>query len=114
MNDFLKTSPTKNKIIRQITSAFISLVNVDLDTFTINKEYSFRNQTKENILERKQQLSKDTLYSKGGYKKTQRRKTRSKKYNKTIKKIKIINRKRNKTRIKRKNTIPNNRHDLIK
>ena len=63
MNDFLKTSPTKNKIIRQITSAFISLVNVDLDTFTINKEYSFRNQTKENILERKQQLSKDQIVS---------------------------------------------------
>jgi hypothetical protein len=114
MNDFLKTSPTKNKIIRLIVSAFISLVSVDLDTFTINKKYTLSNKNQKNIREKQQQLLKDIspmsddlrLYSKGGRKKTIRRcktiiKKRTNKNNKTIK---IINSKRKKTKIKRKYT----------
>lgn len=115
MNDFLKTSPTKNKIIRLIVSAFISLVSVDLDTFTINKKYTLLNETQEDIREKQQQLLKNIspmsadlrLYSKGGRKKTRRRcktiiKKRTNKNNKTIK---ILNSKRTKTKIKRIYTI---------
>jgi hypothetical protein len=94
MNNFLTSSHSANDIIRQIVATFVSLVSVDLTRFTVNG-ISLSAVTKDKI-----------LASKGGRMNPPKPMRKKKKF-KTVKKrnkktIKIINRKRNKTKIKRK------------
>jgi hypothetical protein len=116
MNNFLKSSHSANDIMRQIIETFTSLVTVDLTTVN---GIPLMQDTREMF---EQSIFPDGVFPTEGGRINPPKPTRKKKNVKTVKKrnkknkktIKIINSKHSKTRIKRKNTIPNiiNRHDL--
>ena len=101
MNNFLKSSHSANEVIRQIYATFTSLITVDMTT--VNGTPLMPG-TRERL---EQTMFPDGVFPTEGGRMNPPKPMRKKKKFKTVKKrnkktIKIINRKRNKTKIKRK------------